>query len=123
MSLPPDLQKLVDEGDVPALAAALGDNDHHTNRHSEIAEALALTGDSRAVEPLIAALKLRHPTDRCEIARALGEIGDARAIPVLEEIASSEDDGTWDDGMYYGDGGAFIRIAQEALQAIKDCCG
>ena len=51
--------------------------------HEEAVEALSKIGDTRAVEPLIAALKDGHMDVRGAAAKALGKIGDARAVEPL----------------------------------------
>ena len=52
------------------------------------AEALATTGDPRAVAPLIAAMQDPAGTRRvCVMAKALGQLGDPRAVPALAEAA------------------------------------
>jgi len=52
------------------------------------AEALATTGDPRAVAPLIAAMQDPAGTGRvCVMAKALGQLGDPRAVPALAEAA------------------------------------
>ena len=50
------------------------------------AEALGRIGDKRAVEPLIDAIKYGDYTIRGYIAKSLGQIGDPRAVPALESI-------------------------------------
>jgi HEAT repeat protein len=52
------------------------------------AEALAATGDRRAVAPLVAAMQDPAGTGRvCVMAKALGQLGDPRAVPPLAEAA------------------------------------
>jgi HEAT repeat protein len=55
------------------------------------AEALGKIGDTRAVEPLIAALKTRDSDVRQAAAEALGKIGDARAVEPLIAALKDED--------------------------------
>jgi HEAT repeat protein len=55
------------------------------------ASALGEIGDTRAVEPLIAALQDQVPVVREWAAQALGEIGDARAVEPLIAALQDED--------------------------------
>ena len=61
------------------------------NERASAIEALGRIGDSRAVEPLIAALKDEDVNVRWPAARALGEIKDTRAIkPLIAALKDAE---------------------------------
>lgn len=58
----------------------------------EAAKALGKIGDTRAVEPLIQALRDEDWEVRSGAARALGEIGDARAVePLIQTLFKEKD--------------------------------
>jgi len=77
----------------------------------EVAEALGKIGDARAVEPLIAPLKDGDSDVRAEAAEALGKIGDARAV---EPLIAAHKDAQEDD---YS---VLRSLAAEALAKIGD---
>jgi hypothetical protein len=83
---PPDVAKLVQEGDVDGLVRAL---DHEKDPSIPVAAAKALgdLGDARAVEPLATVLGYESGNLRGAAASALGQIGDARAVePLLASL-------------------------------------
>jgi HEAT repeat protein len=57
---------------------------------ADLATVLGNWGDTRAVEPLIAAMRNPDAHIRYYTARALGRIGDERAVPVLEWAAAND---------------------------------
>jgi len=71
------------------------------------AEALGKLGDTRAVEPLVAALRGEDVEVRRTAAWALGEIGDARAVDPLIAALGDED-------------AEVRRVAARALGEIED---
>ncbi len=76
--------------DIGQLIAAMKDKDRWVRRKA--AEALGKIKDVRAVEPLIAALKVKYSPDvRWKAAEVLGKIKDARAVEPL--IAALKDKG------------------------------
>ena len=84
---PPDVESLSAKRDVRGLVKALQWGRRGTmtaNVRGTAAKALGEIGDKRAVEPLIAALKLGFPW---EAAMALAQIGDTRAIqPLIDRL-------------------------------------
>jgi HEAT repeat protein len=75
---------------------------HKTGARCNLAEALGVIKDLRAVEPLIAALRDEDPDVRSSSADALGEIGDSRAVePLVAALKAKEDakrhPGDWGD--------------------------
>ena len=88
LSRRPNVQELKSKKDVDGLIEALKYKDDHNIRLTA-ASALGTVGDSRAVDPLIAALD-----DQMEVnemaALALGEIGDPRAVESLTKTLGDE---------------------------------
>ena len=85
---PPNVEKLKAKRDVKGLIKALGyQKDGHVRNAA--AGVLGQIGDTRAVEPLIAALKDESWGVRHYAAEALGQIGDTRAVELL--IAALKD--------------------------------
>jgi HEAT repeat protein len=67
------------------------------------ADALAKSGDRRAVEPLIGALHDPDPQMRSLAAMGLGRIGDPRAVtPLIAALGDSNEDGSMAAGMALG---------------------
>jgi HEAT repeat protein len=87
----PNVQKLESHGDVNGLIEALGYQDDHNVRLAA-ASALGRVGDSRAVEPLIAALEDQARVREVAII-ALGKIGDPRSV---ESLTTALDDDDWE---------------------------
>jgi HEAT repeat protein len=86
---PPNIEKMKAKGDVKGLIKAFGyEKDWEIS--GDAAKALGEIGDTRAVEPLIAALKDRSVNRRLSAAEALGKIGDTRALAPL--IVALDDD-------------------------------
>ena len=79
---PSDVAKMKDKRDVAGLIKALMYKKNLDVRR-DAACALGQIRDSRAVEPLIVALKDQEELVRCEAAMSLGEIGDTRAVNAL----------------------------------------
>lgn len=77
--------------------------DPETGRRCEAAEALGQLGNSRAVEPLIAALNDRYHYVREHASRALGKIGDRRAVEPLIEFLNRSDSDTGELGTFSRD--------------------
>ena len=114
-----DLAELGDPVAIPALAAALSDEDWDVRWRA--AEALVTLHDERAVDALLSLVAVAparpavgdddlwaaQAAYRAGI-KALGNIGDVRAVPRLVEIAAVED-WTLDSG-----------AAEDALEAIGD---
>jgi HEAT repeat protein len=71
----------VEQPDVQALIAALGDE--NASARSDAAVALGALGDPRAVDALVAALDDEYPFVRVSAAEALGAIGEPEAVPAL----------------------------------------
>ncbi len=92
---------------VAPLIAALKDGTHGYKARSKVASVLGQIGDTRAAEPLIAALKHHHPILRQAAAEALGKIGDPRAARPLVEALDHDD-------------AELCFLAAEALQKIGD---
>jgi len=86
----PNVEKLEARRDVQGLLRALSYPKHSGVRRGA-AEALGRIGDSRAVEPLIAALKDEDFLVRGAAAQALGEIGDLRAVEPLAAALKDEE--------------------------------
>jgi len=81
----------------PAMQATFGEpipkpRDEEWGTRGTAAWALGRIGDTRAVEPLIDALKDEHEYVRMYAARALGWIGDVRAVDALTYVASMDED-------------------------------
>jgi HEAT repeat protein len=103
---PPNIEKLEAKRDVKGLVKALEyqcgkdfardfSGSFEAQRIREgAAAALASLGDSRAVEPLIAAMGDANEYVRKSAAEALGRIGDPRAIPSLLAAMADSDEGT-----------------------------
>jgi HEAT repeat protein len=73
----------------PWLVSLLGSRDAHVRRRT--ADVLGYLGDSRAVEPLIVALKDSHWVVRNNAAGALGELEDPRAVePLIAALQDSD---------------------------------
>jgi HEAT repeat protein len=87
----PNVQELKSQGDVDGLIDALGYQEDHNIRLTA-ASALGTIGDTRAVEPLIAALDDEQGVSEVA-ALALGEIGDPRAV---EPLTNSLGDDNWE---------------------------
>ena len=79
---PPNVEKLKAKRDVKGLIKALGYQEDDEIR-SRAAAALGEIGDTRAVEPLIAALKDSRYSVGQQAALALGSMRDARAVMAL----------------------------------------
>jgi len=83
---------------------------------------LGETGDSRAVEPLIAELRNVKSPCRVEAAQALRELGDARAvepfIAVLEDTGKNARPAYWFTAWWQGEDRYSVAI--EALGKLKD---
>jgi HEAT repeat protein len=86
---PPNANKLQAKGDVPGLIKALGFKKDPAVRR-DAAAALGQLGDSRAVEPLLAALSDVEPEVRASVAAALGLLGELSAVEPL--IGALQDD-------------------------------
>ena len=106
-----------------AAVPALVDTLNYQGRDSSFArggaaEALGEIGDTRAVEPLIQALKDKDYDVRRHAAEALGEIGDTRAVGPLLQALKDKDDAV----RRYGAEalGEVRREAACALGKIKD---
>lgn len=69
-------------------------------------DALGNSGDTRAVEPIMSAMKKDESQDvRFMAAEALGNLGDKRAVPALEQTCKSDN--------------CYVRIAaEEALEKL-----
>jgi HEAT repeat protein len=107
---PPSVEKLKAKGDVPGLIRALG-QDKNRDVRKTAAVALGQLGDSRAVGPLIAALKDQDKDVGRAAAAALGQISDPRAIEPL--VAALSD--------YYLDeaaAGALGLIGADAVEPL-----
>lgn len=79
---PPDVERLKDRGDVKRLLEALQHTD--AKRRRAAAAALGVVADSRAVRPLIAALRDEESFEvRAAVAGALGDLGDPMAVGPL----------------------------------------
>ena len=76
--------------DVDGLVKALGSEKDHDAREAA-AEALGEIGDSRVVEPLVAALGDTDDDVREAAAEALGKIGDPRAVDPLTAALNDPD--------------------------------
>lgn len=85
---PPDVAKLQAKADVKGLIQALG-YQKDSGIRTAAARALGMTGDARAVEPLLAALRDPDGNTRYAAAQSLGHFGDARAVDPL--IAALKD--------------------------------
>jgi len=83
------------------------------NERASAIEALGRIGDSRAVEPLIAALKDEDVNVRWPAARALGEIKDTRAIKPL--IAALKD---WHSNVRKAAAKALVKIGTPAVELL-----
>jgi hypothetical protein len=82
---PPNAEKLAAKRDVKGLIQALGYQKDWCVRR-DAARALGQIGDSRAVEPLIAALNDADSNPRTAAAQALGTIGDVHAVEPLRAV-------------------------------------
>jgi len=88
----------------PAIEPLIKDENWHVRQAA--ATALVVTGDARAVEPLIEALKDEEFRVRATVAWSLAEIGDARAVEPLTQALKDEE--------------SYVREAAEAaLDKIK----
>ncbi len=86
-----DIDALLAKGDVEGLIRALeSERDYKVRRDAAVA--LGATGDARAVEPLIQALKDQSWWVRSEAASALGELADSRAVQPLGILALKDED-------------------------------
>lgn len=92
---------------IEPLISALKDSTLGYKARSKVASILGQTGDARAVEPLITALKHHHQTLRQAAAEALGKIADPRAAEPLVKALDQEDP-------------LLCLLAAEALQKIGD---
>jgi len=99
----PNVEKLKARKNMKGLIKTLKYNDHYVRGFA--ADALGEIGDSRAVEPLINALKDPFSDVQYYATRALGEIGDKRAVEPLTKA------------LKYKDSGVRMRAA-EALEMI-----
>jgi HEAT repeat protein len=90
---PPNVDKLKAKRDVPGLIKALRYKSAKDDWTAwAAARALGEIGDTRAVEPLIAALKDSNASGRKGAVAALGKIGDARAVePLIAALADSHE--------------------------------
>lgn len=93
----PNIEKLKARGDVQALIKALRYKNQRDEQGSMYvragaARALGELGDSRAVEPLITALKDENAHVRRRATWALGELGDPRAVEPLRVALKDEDE-------------------------------
>lgn len=119
------IKDMIEREDVDGLIASLTDTNMDTRR--EAAEALGKIGDSRAVEPLIAALNdttnylvikvpLQVPSTpvdaRGEAALALGKIGDKSAVDALQAVADADPPG---HGNYRG-----LSVGEAANKALAE---
>jgi HEAT repeat protein len=77
---------------VEPLIAAFQSEDKYRNKYTRryLAEALGMTGNPRAVAPLIAALEDQDKSVRRVAAQSLGKIGDPRATKPLQALASDD---------------------------------
>ena len=82
------LREIRDSGAVDGLITALSDDDRHVREKA--AEALAASGDLRAVEPLIALIQ-EDEYVILRAAEALGKIGDSRAVNPLIVLLDHRD--------------------------------
>ena len=83
--------KNIGEIDVERLIEMLKDTDFYTGRASTAASRLGYIKDTRAVFPLINALKDENKYLRGNAAEALGNIGDERAVEPLINILGDKD--------------------------------
>lgn len=74
----------------PQLAVLLAQADD-LNTKRDLVRLLRKTCDTRAAEPLAAALQMDDADIKQEAAQGLVELGDARAVPTLLELARSEE--------------------------------
>jgi len=88
----------------PAIEPLIKDEDWHVRQAAALA--LVVTGDARALEPLIQALKDEYRYVRMSVAGALGRLGDVRVVEPLKLVLKDED--------YY-----VRESATEALEKIK----
>ena len=91
LSRRPNVQELESHGDIDGLIEALGYQDDQNVRLAA-ASALGRVGDSRAVEPLLSALKDQPRVEEVTII-ALGKIGDARAV---SSLITALEDANWE---------------------------
>jgi len=76
--------------------------------------------DSRAIEPLIRALKYRVSSVRWEAAFALGKIGDLRAVePLIQALEDVVENVRWKAAWALGKIGD-VRAVEPLIQALKD---
>ena len=96
--------------------------DPETANRWDAAEALGKTGNARAVEPLVAALRDTNWYVREHAARSLGEIGDRDAVvPLIEFLRHSEQDVGEHAGFSQGEVKTSLQAAAvEALGALGD---
>lgn len=89
---PPNIEKMKAKRDVKGLIKALG-YQRDAGVRKGAAMALGELKDSRAIEPLIAALKDRYYDVRQVVIKALEEIADARAVEPLIAALKGGDSG------------------------------
>jgi HEAT repeat protein len=113
-----------DPGTVNQLIDNLDSDDYFSR--CEIIRALGKIGDSRAVDPLIAAYKKAASYDiSAEIIEALGKIGDERAMELLLRVSSEFRDQKWDDYKLEGSDMEYIgfekrqRLGHSARSAME----
>ena len=76
---------------VDPLITVLGDYNQSSNVRSNAARSLGYTGNARAVDPLVEALRDEDEWVRYAAATALGDIGDKRAVEPLIEALDDEE--------------------------------
>jgi HEAT repeat protein len=114
----PDVQKLKAKRDVRGLIKALGYQSDWSIR-KQAAKVLGEIGDSRAVEPLIAALEDSTGSVVFDAAIALGQIGDLRAIEPL--IVALE---KWPEGyVTCAPADALVKIGAQAVEPLISTLG
>jgi hypothetical protein len=104
LSYRPRHRLFTEEKNVEALLTVLT-KDTFWFARKKAAEALGCMRDTRAVEPLIAALKDKNENVRWKAVKALGEIGDDRAIEPLEALLDLK--------------GEYEIVQMEAKQALR----
>lgn len=87
----PDIDALLAKGDLEGLIRAL-ESERDSEVRRDVAVALGATGDAKAAEPLIQALKDQSWRVRSEAASALGELADSRAVEPLGILALKDEE-------------------------------
>jgi HEAT repeat protein len=86
------LGRIGDTLSVDYLIAALGDEKLKFMVRDDVITALGLTGDTRAVEPLIHRLKEEGQSVSANVVRVLGDFHDLRAIEPLKTVLKNKDE-------------------------------